>query len=202
MPMLKKGLPHIRHVHYLTDSPTSQYRNVSITTMLLKHESMFQLRADWLFFEAGHGKGPCDGVGGVSKRRADEAIKRKQVVGIDCAEDYFMWAQGDISSTIKYIFVSSNDVSKAKEQMDGWQQHRVPNIMNVHSIMVQGPYLYTRDRSCYKSCCFDSTTNRFIGNCAGWVRTTARRQTIGMQEDPGPKIRGRARRSIHGKKKK
>ena len=55
------------------------------------------------------------------------------------------WAQGDISSTIKYILVSSNDVSKAKEQMDGWQ-HRVPNIMNAHSIMVQGPYLYTRDR--------------------------------------------------------
>ncbi|KAI0225591.1 hypothetical protein LSAT2_023662, partial [Lamellibrachia satsuma] len=58
MPMLKEGLPHIRQVHYFTDSPTSQYRNVSITTMLLKHESMFQLRADWLFFEAGHGKGP------------------------------------------------------------------------------------------------------------------------------------------------
>ena len=164
MPMLKEGLPHIRHVHYLTDSPTSQCRNVSITTTLLKHESMFQLRADWLFFKAGYGKGPCDSVGGVSNRRANEAIKRKQVVGIDCAEDYL---KGDISSTIKYMFVSSNDVSKAKEQMDGWQQHRVPNIMNVHSIKVQGPYLYTRDRSCYKSCCFDSTTNRFIGNCAG-----------------------------------
>ena len=36
-----------------------------------------------------------------------------------------------------------------------------------------------------------------------WVgRTTARRQMIGMQEDPGPKNRGRERRSIHGKKKK
>ena len=129
----------------------------------------------------------------VYQNGAPIAIKRKQVVGIDCAEDYFKWAQGDTSSTIKYIFVSSNDVSKTREQMDGWQQHRVPNIMNVHSIMVQGPYLYTRDRSCYKSCCFDSTTNRFIGNCAGWVRTTARRQTIGMQEDPGPKYRGRER---------
>ena len=33
--------------------------------------------------------GPCDGVGGVSKRRAGEVIKRKDVTVIDCPEDYF-----------------------------------------------------------------------------------------------------------------
>ena len=62
--------------------------------MLLKHietQSMFHTAANWLYFEAGHGKGPCDGVGGVSKRREEEAIKRKQVTVIDCAGDYFNW---------------------------------------------------------------------------------------------------------------
>ena len=60
--------------------------------MLLKNietQCMFHITADWLYFEAGRGKDPCDGVGGVSKRRAAEAIKRKQVTVIDCAEDYF-----------------------------------------------------------------------------------------------------------------
>ena len=50
--------------------------------------------------------GPCDGVGGVSKRHVDEAIERKQVTVIDCAEDYFKWTQEDISRKINYLFVS------------------------------------------------------------------------------------------------
>jgi len=46
--------------------------------MLLKHERMFHIVTDWLYFEAGRGKGPCDGVGGVSKRRAEEAIEGRK----------------------------------------------------------------------------------------------------------------------------
>ena len=99
LPILKKDLPSIRHIHYHTNSPTSQYRNVLITTTLLTHvetQSMLHITADWLYFEAGHGKGPCDGVGGVSKRRAEEAINRKQVTVIDCAE-YFSGGPRKIS---------------------------------------------------------------------------------------------------------
>ena len=59
-------------------------------------------------------------MGGVSNRRAEEAIKRKQVTVIDCAEDYFMWAQEDISSKINYFLVSGNDVRNAKSQLDSW----------------------------------------------------------------------------------
>ena len=128
---------------------------------------MFHITANWLYFEAGHGKGPYDGVGGVSKRRADEAIKRTQVTVIDCAEDYFKWAQEAISRKINHFLVSGNDVLDAKSQMDGWQQHRVPSIMNVHSVMVKGPYLYIRDKSSYKGCCYDGNTNTFGGNVTG-----------------------------------
>ena len=78
-------------------------------------------------------------MGGVSKRRTEEAIKRKQVTVIDCAEDYFKWAQEDISSKINYFLVSGNDFRNAKSQMDIWQQYRMPNIMNAHSIMVKDP---------------------------------------------------------------
>ena len=54
---------------------------------------MFHITAGRLYSDVGHGQGPCDGVGGVSKRRVEEAIKRKQVTVIDCAEDYFKWVQ-------------------------------------------------------------------------------------------------------------
>jgi len=32
------------------------------------------------YFEAGHGKGPCDGLGGCTKRIADQAMKSGKVV--------------------------------------------------------------------------------------------------------------------------
>ena len=41
--------------------------------------------------------------------------------------------------------------------------HRVPNIMNVHSIMVREPHINAMNMSCYKSCCFDAATNTFLG---------------------------------------
>ena len=41
IPILPKDIPSIRHIHYLTDSPTSQNRNVIITTILLKHKACF-----------------------------------------------------------------------------------------------------------------------------------------------------------------
>jgi len=59
---------------------------------------MFHVKAHWLYVEASHGKDPRDGVGCVSKRRADDAIKSKQATVIDCAEHYFKWAKEDISS--------------------------------------------------------------------------------------------------------
>ena len=61
---LKQLLPTLTTVHYLTDSPTSQYRNRSIFNIIAHHRNMFGLDCSWQFFEAGHGKGPCDGVGG------------------------------------------------------------------------------------------------------------------------------------------
>ena len=161
--ILKQDLLNIRYIHYLTDSTTGQYSNVFITTMLLKHESMFQIRADWLFFEVGHGKSPLDGVGGVSQRHAEEAIKRKQVTVIDYAEYSFKWAQGDTTSKNNYFFVYGKADLGGKGQMGGWQRHREPNIMNVHSFMVKGPSIYARGRFCYNSCCYDIVTNTFMG---------------------------------------
>ena len=42
IPILKQDLLNIRYIHYLTDSKKSEYRNIFITTTLLKHESIFR----------------------------------------------------------------------------------------------------------------------------------------------------------------
>ncbi|CAC5408737.1 unnamed protein product [Mytilus coruscus] len=58
------------------NSPTSQYRNKSIFDLINSCETKFSIRASWHYFECGHGKGPCDGIGGTTKRNADNAVKQ------------------------------------------------------------------------------------------------------------------------------
>ena len=44
------------------------------------HENEFGFNANWNYFEAGHGKGPCDGIGGTVKCLADDAVAQNKVV--------------------------------------------------------------------------------------------------------------------------
>ena len=88
MPCLKLIKPNLKTIHYWTDSPSSQYRNRYIFYTLANHESMYQVKARWNYFEAGHGKGPCDGLGGTAKRMADQAINQGHTA-IQDAFDFF-----------------------------------------------------------------------------------------------------------------
>ena len=48
--------------------------------LVAKFPSLFGLRASWTWLEAGHGKGPCDGVGSGMKRKADKLVKAGSVI--------------------------------------------------------------------------------------------------------------------------
>lgn len=71
--------PEVNTVQIWTDSPTSQYRNKTVFNFIANLESVAGIKARWNYFEAGHGKGPCDGLGGITKRVADEAMKSGKV---------------------------------------------------------------------------------------------------------------------------
>jgi hypothetical protein len=110
---LKLLLPDLEMIHYLTDSPTSQYRNRLILNVIAHHQQLFGVPASWQYFEAGHGKGPCDGVGGSVKRMADMAVKRQQCV-IQNAEDFVSWGNSQEKKTVKYILVTEGDIKGSK----------------------------------------------------------------------------------------
>jgi len=90
-------------VHYYSDSPFSQYRNKWMFHFVSKHQERYGMKATWDYFETGHGKGPCDGVGGSIKRLADDA--QKMGYRIQDAEDFVGWAQQStsVSYTVSYI---------------------------------------------------------------------------------------------------
>ena len=55
-------------VHYITDSPFSQYRTKVMFSVVANRQETFGLQACWDYFEAGHGKGSCDGISGTAKK--------------------------------------------------------------------------------------------------------------------------------------
>lgn len=63
---VKQIIPDIEVCHFWTDSPTSQYRNKLIFDVVANYDTIFGCQAVWNYFEAGHGKGPCDGLGELS----------------------------------------------------------------------------------------------------------------------------------------
>ena len=66
--------------------------------------------------EAGHGKGPCDPIGGVAKRNADMAVKQQKAV-IQDANDFFAWAKS-VDSSIEYRFISTATYEENKRFLD------------------------------------------------------------------------------------
>ena len=99
--LLKKLIPHVKllvpnakHCHFFSDSPTSQYRNKTIFKLISHHKEYFGLEATWNYSEVGHGKGPCDPIGGTAKRQADMAVRHGKVI-IQDAADFYSWASSE-----------------------------------------------------------------------------------------------------------
>ena len=136
VPELKKLLPEVSYIHYFTDSPTSQYRNKTMFHILTKHQDEFGVPASWHCFEAGHGKGPCDGVGGTTKRMADEAVQQLKAI-IQDADEFFLRAQTQMAkSAIKYLFVTKESCTEAQKSIDDFGNLQpVPGTMKLHAVI-------------------------------------------------------------------
>ncbi|XP_031338109.1 uncharacterized protein LOC116175586 [Photinus pyralis] len=70
---IKELVPNIRHANFLSDGPSTQYRNKKMFHLMVGFVAkMLGIRTfRWHFSEKGHGKGAPDGVGGCLKRTAD-----------------------------------------------------------------------------------------------------------------------------------
>ena len=135
LPTVKQFVPDLKEVFYWTDSPTSQFRNKTIFHIISEHKEEYNCVASWNYFEAGHGKGPCDGVGGTVKRLADDYVKQNKVV-IQDAADFFAWGRDKQSeSKIDYTFVSTDEYKLSKVSLQSRFEviKPVQGTMKVHA---------------------------------------------------------------------
>jgi hypothetical protein len=72
--MLISNLYFQLQIVIVSDSPSSQYRNRF--TLFLMNTLCNASSWEWIYSEAGHGKGAADGVGAAIKRQADAFVAR------------------------------------------------------------------------------------------------------------------------------
>ena len=163
---IRDKYPHIKMVHYWTDSPSSQYRNISIFSLVCRHKELFGLRATWNYFEANHGKGPCDGVGAAAKRKADMKVKQGNDV---YSAALFVKHCNDGAGSVKYVEIPLKDSFAARSRLPFLvSPEKVEGSMHVHSVAVaEDGWICTRETSCFEKCCWDDENNEpvFNGMC-------------------------------------
>ena len=166
VPLLKEKYPDLKKIHYLTDSPTSQYRNKTVFEILCHHNSDFGVSARWNYLEVGHGKGPCDGLGGSVKRCADLAVRQRKC-SIQDASQFFNWATSNNVSKVKYILYTAEDVEHA-EAIIGEKPtaFTIQGTMKVHAVVPIDKFTVAiRELSCY---CCECMANVTTTHCSGW----------------------------------
>ena len=161
--------PQVKTLHYCSDSPSSQYRNISMFSVIAKHRELFGQSCTWAYFESGHGKGPCDGVGAAAKRKADTALQKGN--NIVNAEDFVRL--GNIDGNVTYIHLPLSASYRARKDLNTLVTKRsVPGTMKVHAVvtLVPSQKIAVRETSCYKDCCWSNLQPK-IG-CSGWKQHT------------------------------
>ncbi|XP_028175908.1 uncharacterized protein LOC114364103 [Ostrinia furnacalis] len=143
---IRNNFPLIKTVHFFSDGPFSQYRQKQ--NFYLSSTKTFDYgfsAMTWSFFEAGHGKGPADGIGGFLKRAADNIVATGR--DIVCAEQFYE-AVKDMSK-IKLFLISSQEIESIKNQLP---KNITPlmGTLHVHQVFttVRGELQY-RNLSCF-----------------------------------------------------
>jgi len=114
-PVLTKYLlrkPHVDTIFYMSDGPVTQYRTRDLCILVTQYltERFPQIRhIEWIFSESGHGKGEADGVGGTTKRTADNAVAHGQ--DVDSIEKLSALLS-DRCPSVWYYVVKTEDIKK------------------------------------------------------------------------------------------
>lgn len=103
------GKRNIKKIHYFSDGAASQYKNKYNFINLLYHKKDFKIDADWNFFASAHGKGACDGIGGVVKRNAYRStLQNRSEEKITGPLSLFKWAKAYFKS-IEFDYCSKEE---------------------------------------------------------------------------------------------
>ncbi|ROK54672.1 hypothetical protein DPX16_21311 [Anabarilius grahami] len=169
---LKETCPTVSIIHFFSDGSCSQYRqkgNFYMLTTELYNQGF--TAGTWNFFEASHGKGAPDGVGGLLKRTADRLVSQGED---NSTAKHLFNALVNTNTAVKIFYIEEATVEKAIQQMPQ-RLPAVPCTMRIHQVITQAPGKLTyRDVSylcstrqilqcqCYQAQAFDFKVNSAV----------------------------------------
>lgn len=126
-----KTIKPLSAIHFLTDGPTTQYRNKM--NFYLWSNKVYDYGfnySSWNFLEAAHGKGAADGIGAAIKRAADHQVNVKGR-DIACAEDLVACVQP--SSSVKLFLINESSIRRGEELLPT-TLIPIPGTMKLHQV--------------------------------------------------------------------
>ena len=100
--------------------------------------------------EAGHGKGPCDPIGGTARCKADQAVKNGRFVIQDTVH-FYEWLKQESSAT-KYVFLSTEEYGMSANFLKALCKNldSVSGTMKLHAVFSLKPnWIWIRDTFCF-----------------------------------------------------
>lgn len=115
---LKTIINKIMYIRYFSDGSAAQYKNFKNFMNLCHHKTDFHIDAEWNFFGTSHGKSPCDGIGGTTKRMAARAsLQRPFENQILTPNDLFVYCDQTLPG-IKFLFITKEEVEEARPALE------------------------------------------------------------------------------------
>ncbi|KAL2099467.1 hypothetical protein ACEWY4_005947 [Coilia grayii] len=146
--MVQSEYSDVQHLHFFSDGPATQYRQKGNFFMISSepHQKGFK-KITWNFFEASHGKGAPDGVGGALKRSADALICHGRDIPDARALYQVLMESG---TQVKLFYVSNEDVEERSRKMQEVALSAIKGTMKIHQVLSLTPgVLKYRDVSCF-----------------------------------------------------
>lgn len=142
---IKRNNPKINSVEFFSDGPTSQYRQKYNFFMFVSETYRLGFeKAEWNFFEAGHGKGVPDAVGGSIKRKADQKVKYG--ASIVSAKSFIDTVK---DSETKLLEIQDHEIECTRNKLKTVNPKPLPGTLKLHQIKSFNPgSLCFRDLSC------------------------------------------------------
>lgn len=129
---IRASHPQAKNIHFLSDGPTSQYRNKVAFYLASTVPFMKGFKTvTWNFTEASHGKGAPDGVGGALKNLADRLV----AYGTDIPNAAALLENLSSQSTVKLFKVTEENITKCGELVAP-SLKSVPGTLKVHQVSI------------------------------------------------------------------
>ena len=143
--LIPKG---IKKLFRVSDGCAVQYKCAKALGGIVKCEKELGLRTQYVYLESYHGKGPIDGIGGVVKRMAKQAVVDERAV-IANAEALFDFCKAS-QMPMRFVFLDKNEVAPARGK-----QHQIPlkGIRQLHQVVSSNGQLMGRKLACLCRAC-------------------------------------------------